>query len=164
MKLFEFLKTILFHYLQIYFFKPLGLCGYLHTPGLPRKSPFFSSRIQRKACSLKETLHTYGSSFCQPNLPPTVESVIRVPNTALAIVLWMKKCRAVTRRWRLRNGIMRKNSKQEDVMNVIMAIDDYLWVETGDEGPYDGASIKATILGISYRYMHMHVYWLIFIV
>lgn len=35
----------------------------------------------------------------------------------------------------------------EDVMDVIKAINDYLWVEAGDEGPYDG---------ISYRYMYMH--------
>lgn len=97
----------------------------------------------KKFCFITDilTLHAYGSSFCQPNLPPTVESVMRVPNTVLAIVLWMKKFRAVTRRWRLRNGIMRKNSKQEDVMNVITAIDDYLWVEAGDEGPYDGATL-----------------------
>lgn len=56
----------------------------------------------------------------------------------------------------------------EDVMDVIKAINDYSWVEAGDEGQYDGASIKATILGISYRYMYMHMYmhinWLIFIV
>lgn len=39
----------------------------------------------------------------------------------------------------------------EDVMDVIKAINDYLWVEAGD-GPYDGA----IILGISYRYMYMH--------
>lgn len=36
--------------------------------------------------------------------------------------------------------------------------------EAGDVGQYDGASIKATILGISYRYMYMHINWLIFIV
>lgn len=40
----------------------------------------------------------------------------------------------------------------EDVMDVIKATNDYLWVEAGDEGPYDGA----IILGISYRYMYMH--------
>lgn len=35
----------------------------------------------------------------------------------------------------------------EDVMDVIKAINDYLWVEAGDEGPYDGA----IILGVSYN-------------
>lgn len=40
----------------------------------------------------------------------------------------------------------------KDVMDVIKVINDYLWVEARDGGPYDGA----TILGISYRYMYMH--------
>lgn len=143
MKLFQFLIYFLFHYFKIYFFKPLGLGGYLHTPGLHRKSAIFhlASNLKR---ALRKRLFTHAAeAYVSRIFPPTVESVMRVPNTVLAIVLWMKKFRAVTRRWRRGRYRCNKGNK---------------WLPMSRGGRWRTIQwcIKATILGISYRYMYMH--------